>query len=213
MGFCRLFWSEQVGPFQDRGRWEHFGFAMGPSRLFKGIAKALAVLVALACLGLQLLCRVSGPPGQITDVTRYAEIRDSFEGSVLVEHFPDTIPSTATETNLDYLPRLMQGGSHFQLRLTLPPEQIRDLYSHFDAIAEYRYMGGASPHNTLTDKIPATRFHTSGTDDTSFPDSYGILVLGAEAGGSSEFKWNHGHSYGVAIDISTSEIVYWFEYW
>ena len=186
---------------------------MGPSRLFKGTAITLAVLAALACLVLQLLCRVAGPPGQITDVTRYAEIRDSFEGSVLVQHFPDAIFSTATETKLDYLPRLMQGGSHFRLRLTLPPEQIRDLYLHFDAIAAYRYMGGAAPHNTLADKIPATRFYTSATDDTSFPDSYEILVLGAEPGGSSEFAWNHGHSYGVAIDVSASEIVYWFEYW
>jgi hypothetical protein len=186
---------------------------MRSSRLLKGIAITLVVLLILGCLALRLLLPASGPLGQTTDISCYAEIRDSFEGSILIQHFPEVIPSDATEVKLEYLPRLMQGGSHFQLRLKLPSNQIEGLYSHFDAIAKLRCMGCETIHDTRLVEVPTTFFYTSDTDDVSFPESYEILVLDAQPGGSPEFEWNHGHSYGVAIDISASEAVYWFEYW
>lgn len=50
-----------------------------------------------------------------------------------------------------------------------------------------------------------------------FPSkTYQILVLKAEDQGKPGLKWNHGHSDGVAIDSTPSEIVYivyWVEKW
>ncbi len=60
--------------------------------------------------------------------------------------------------------------------------------------------------------MPTTFFYTSDAQD-SFPTTYEILVLDAENKGTPGFKWNHGDSYGVAIDSSASEIVYWAEAW
>ena len=75
-------------------------------------------------------------------------------------------------------------------------------------------MGGdRSDHSNMEGGVPTTYFYTSGTDETSFPDDYEILVLNAEPGGTPDFQWNHGYSYGVAISLKESEIVYWTEYW
>ena len=40
-----------------------------------------------------------------------------------------------------------------------------------------------------------------------------ILVLKAEDKSQPGAKWNHGNSNGVAIDVTSSEIIYWAEKW
>jgi hypothetical protein len=187
---------------------------MKTSRIPKWIGLISVLLLIVGCLGLWALARTSGLPGHITDVARYSEIHKGFEGSALVRHFPEAIPADATNMRLDYLPRLMQGGCHLQLRLELPLKQVVDLRAHFVAIAKHQFHGGdTNDHANLSEGVPTTFFYTSGTDDRSFPSTYEIFVLDAQPGGSSEFEWNHGQSYGVAIDVSASEIVYWLEYW
>ncbi len=75
-------------------------------------------------------------------------------------------------------------------------------------------MGGDKYSNIDTpDGVPTTSFFTSDSDDRSFPATYEILVLEAKPQGNPEFKWNHGYSYGVAIESSASEIIYWAEDW
>ena len=188
--------------------------AMRRLRTLKGIARVLVSFLLLGFLGFCVVAQTFGPSEQITDTSRYAEIRASFGESVLVQHFPDEIPADAENVELAYLPRFLQGGSYLQLRLKLPPRRIEDLYSHFSASAIHEYRGGdLSYHGKLPDGVPTTRFYTSDTDDEVFPPTYEIFVLGAQPGGSSEFEWNHGYSYGVAIDRFASEIVYWSEYW
>jgi hypothetical protein len=192
---------------------------MSHRRMFKLFAIASMSMLGLTCVALTILFRLSGPPGYTTDVSAYPAIRASFEDSPLVQHFPPAIPADATNVRLDYLPRLMQGGMHFQLRLTLPPHQIDELYQHFQLQATHHFAGGHTTiHQALPDGIPTTEFYTSEANTGStglraFPATYEVLVLNAEPGGSAEYIWNHGHSYGVAIDRTTSTIVYWTEYW
>ena len=50
-------------------------------------------------------------------------------------------------------------------------------------------------------------------DDLLPEYNYEILVLKAEDQSQPGSKWNHGNSYGVAIDVASSEIVYWTEKW
>lgn len=43
----------------------------------------------------------------------------------------------------------------------------------------------------------------------TLPEGYEIIALGAE----SRDGGNHGYTYGIATNISTSEILYWAETW
>ena len=163
----------------------------------------------VACIGLSLIARRSGPPGEITDLTRYEEIRESYEDSILVRHFPEEVPENATNAEMYYLPKFLQGGEQFQLRLQLPEREVTELHARFDALAGKRYAGGENVY--WEPEVP--RLHVGGSKDSSWPGSYEILVLDAQPAGSAESEWNHGYSYGVGVDKSALEVVYWCEFW
>lgn len=151
----------------------------------------------------------------ITDITRYQEIRNQlwFDQDE-IKHFPANIPANAQGVYLAYSPGLMQGSSFFQLRLKQSPEKIQKLLSHYRNISQFKYVGGdTNQHNNQPNGVPTTFFYTSNAGSESFPSTYQILVLNAKNKGTPGFKWNHGDSYGVAIDSSVSEIVYWAEKW
>ncbi|KAB8319778.1 hypothetical protein SD81_013300 [Tolypothrix campylonemoides VB511288] len=151
----------------------------------------------------------------ITDTSRYRAIRHQiWSHQTLVKHFPTDIPTDASGVRIAYSAAYSQRGSSFQLRLKQPPEKIKELLSQYRHIAKYKYTGGnTNDHANQTNGVPTTFFYTSDSKEDSFPSTYEILVLDAHYKGSSNFKWNHGDSYGVAIDSSASEIVYWAEEW
>jgi hypothetical protein len=157
----------------------------------------------------------------VKDVSRYQEVIRGFEpNSRLVKHFPDKIPQEATNVRLFFLPGFMQGGTIFQLRMKLPPEKIKSWQSQFRKTAKRKYISGGKDNSpkeeTSPDGVNVTfeyNFYTNDSGDSSpFPPSYEILVL-ADTRGAPEYDWNHPELYGVAIDISASEIVYWAEDW
>lgn len=154
-------------------------------------------------------------PERITDTSRYRELRQSLSASEYpVKHFPPNIPADAKNVKISYSPGFFQGGSHFQIRLKQSPEQINKLLAKYKNQAKNEYRGGnTNDHANLPKGVPTTFFYTSDSEAHSFPATYQILVLGAQDRGTPGFKWNHGDSYGVAIDSSTSEIVYWAEQW
>lgn len=151
----------------------------------------------------------------VTDTSRYTEIRESLRPNEYpVKHFPTTIPADAKAVKIAYSPGFLKGGSFFQVRLKQSPEKIQKLLSQYKSVAKYEYRGGSTnDHTSLPNGVPTTFFYTSDASEDSFPPSYEILVLNAQDRGSPDFKWNHGDSYGVAIDSSASEIVYWAEQW
>jgi hypothetical protein len=155
----------------------------------------------------------TGKTETITNTTRYGEIRNQiWSNKKQIKHFPHEIAEDATNVRLAYSPGLQQ-GSYLQLRMKQRPEKIKKVLLKYREIAKHKYRGGnTNDHANLPNGVPTTFFYTSDAQE-SFPNTYEILVLNAENRGTPGFKWNHGDSYGVAIDISASEIVYWAEAW
>lgn len=157
----------------------------------------------------------------VKDISRYQEVIRGFEpNSPLIKHFPDNIPPEASNVRLFFLPGFMQGGTIFQLRMKVPPEKIKNLQSQFRKTAKWKYIPGGKDNSPKEETSPdgvtinfEYNFHTSDFGKSSpFPPSYEILVL-EDTRGAPEYDWNHPELYGVAIDISASEIVYWAEDW
>jgi len=183
---------------------------------------AMIVLFSLGSLGvvggsffIRKAFSSSTEPEIVTDISRYTEIRNNLiSTNYQVQHFPTQIPAEAKNVRIAYTPGFFQGASYFQLRLKQSPEQIKKLLSQYKTVAKHEYRGGnTNDHTNLPNGVPTTFFYTSDASEESFPPSYEILVIDAKDRGTPGFKWNHGDSYGVAIDISASEIVYWAEQW
>jgi hypothetical protein len=181
---------------------------------------AMIFLLSLGSLGIVggsfFLRKASNNTGEaetITNTTRYGEIRNQiWSNKEQIKHFPHEIAEDATNVRLAYSPGLQQ-GSYLQLRMKQRPEKIKKVLLKYREIAKHKYRGGnTNDHANLPNGVPTTFFYTSDAQE-SFPSTYEILVLNAENRGTPGFKWNHGDSYGVAIDISASEIVYWAEAW
>ncbi len=192
---------------------------MKQSDLFKVATIILLVLGSVSIVvGSFLLKKTLGNSGQsqmITDTSHYQEIRTKlWANSNQIKHFPVDIPADAQSVNMAYSPGLMQGSSFFQIRLKEPSEKIQKLLSQYKSISQHEYIGGdTNDHANQPNGVPTTFFYTSNSQAESFPSTYKILVLNAENKGTPGFKWNHGDSYGVAIDSSASEIIYWVEKW
>lgn len=183
---------------------------------------ATLVLLCLSSLGIVggsfFLAKSYSSVGEtetITSTSRYQAIRHQiWSNQRQVKHFPTDIPVDASGVSIAYSAADSQQGSSFQLRLKQPPQKIKELLSQYRYIAKYKYRGGnTNDHANQTNGVPTTFFYTSDSKEDSFPSTYEILVLDAHHKGSTNFKWNHGDSYGVAIDSSASEIVYWAEEW
>ncbi|TVP63340.1 MAG: hypothetical protein EA343_08415 [Nodularia sp. (in: Bacteria)] len=151
----------------------------------------------------------------ITDISRYQQIRQQLRSNNdYIQHFPHDLPHESENVRIAYYSGLATEESFFQVRLKQSPEKIQKLLSQYQNIAKYHYKGGnTNDHVNLNNGVPTTFFYTSDTSQKSFPPTYEILVLNAKDRGKPGFKWNHGDSYGVAIDSSASEIVYWAEKW
>jgi hypothetical protein len=147
-------------------------------------------------------------------VADYLHVREQIGDSELIRHFPPTVPDNATNVKFAYFGGFMQSGAYIQLRLQLPQDEIAKLSKEYHSKAKYMFIGGnKSDHANKPDGVPTTNFYTGDTEDGSFPENYETLVLNAKPEGTSDFKWNHGQSYGVVISLENSEIIYWAEDW
>jgi len=192
---------------------------MKRSHLVKIAMTALLSLASLGIIGGSFFLRKAFSSSEqikvITDTSRYQEIRQQLlSNSDHIQHFPDHLPSGSKNVRIAYYSGLSPEGSFFQIRLKQSPEKIQKLLSQYKSIAKYEYKGGSTnDHVNSPNGVPTTFFYTSDASQESFPPTYEILVLDAKDRGTPGFKWNKGHSYGVAIDSSASEIVYWAEKW
>ncbi|MEM1251366.1 MAG: hypothetical protein AAGI69_02950 [Cyanobacteria bacterium P01_H01_bin.21] len=158
----------------------------------------------------------------VTDVDRYSEFVGSSDDP-LTSHFPKIIPDNAKNVKLHFTPGFLQGGTIFQLRMQLPPEEIASLATQFQPQAKRQYVSGSNNNSpkqeTSPDGMTVTfdyRFHTGdhSPDEVSkrFPDNYDLYVL-EDTRGAPEYDWNHPEYYGMPINKVTSEVVYWMEDW
>ncbi len=152
---------------------------------------------------------------EITNTKRYREIRSqTWSNPQTIKHFPQNIPTEAKETSMIYSPGLIKGSSSFQVRYKLPLTKIKKLLVDYQKVAQHKYLGGnTNDHANQPQGVPTTFFYTNQLEEQTFPPTYQILVLNARDRGTPDFKWQHGDSYGVAIDKFNSEIVYWAEQW
>ncbi len=143
----------------------------------------------------------------ITDVSQYSEIRNEWYQQWLIEHFPEQIPENATDVHLMYSPPFFQKGALLQLWLKLPKDEIKKLQAEYSEIVlekgdERKYLSRSYPALSM--------YHKSDKPgEVILSAGYEVIVLGTE----SRDDGNHGHTYGVAINSLTSEILYWTETW
>jgi hypothetical protein len=151
----------------------------------------------------------------ITDTSQYQEIRNhKWTDLQQIQHFPGQIPSDAQLLQMAYASGLTPGSSSLQVRLKQPPAKIKNLLTQYKKISQHQYRGGnTNNHSNQANGVPTTFFYTSDSETETFPSSYEILVLKAEDKSKPGTKWNHGNSHGVAIDVASSEIIYWAEKW
>jgi hypothetical protein len=180
-----------------------------------GLLSVGSILVFLVSFLFTKTSNNTGTSQIITDISRYEEIRNhKWSNFKQIQHFPQNIPGDVKTISMAYSPGLMQGSSFFQIRFKKSPEQIQKLLLNYSKIAEHKYQGGdTNDHIKQPNGVPTTFFYTGKSANEAFPNSYQILVLKALPQGQPGFKWNHGNSYGVAIDSSSSEIIYWAEKW
>ena len=179
-------------------------------QLIKIFAVLFAILFGLLIFGLIWLRSSSsdGYVGEETELSKYEERIQSADSHPTLQHFPRDIPTNAAHVSYYYRPRLGQGGSAFQLRYVLPAEELENVRDMHVSEATFVFLGSSS-----NPPIPPPSLFAGHESGVRFPESYEIIVLGAEALGKEGHEWNHGFSYGVAVDVGSSEIVYWQEDW
>jgi len=151
----------------------------------------------------------------ITDTSQYQEIRNhKWTDLQQIQHFPKQIPPESQVLEMAYSPGITPGSSSLQIRLKEPQAKIKNLLTQYKKISQHQYQGGnTNNHSNQPNGVPTTFFYTSDSETETFPNSYEILVLKAEDKSQPGAKWNHGNSHGVAIDVTSSEIIYWAEKW
>jgi hypothetical protein len=157
----------------------------------------------------------------VTDVNQYSKILNNpWKDSPLVQHFPKIIPAEAKNVKIHYVPGFLQGGSILQLQMTLTPAKIAEIQAQLRKVARRKYIPGAKD-NSPTQETSGDgqmsinfeyKYYLGKSDVQNFPENYEILVL-SDTRGAPTYNWNHSQMHGVAIEPSTSEIVYWAESW
>lgn len=148
----------------------------------------------------------------ITDVSRYSEVLSSADAnSPVIAHFPKEIPPEASNARFAYHPRIMQGAMFLELLMTLPESQINELQDKYGDLEQYHYSEEAS----LTDIPEPILYLISDKNDENhgFDQNFSIYFINAEPAGEEDFIWNHGTMYGVGINKSTLQVIYWLQYW
>jgi hypothetical protein len=147
----------------------------------------------------------------ITDVNRYSEVMESITPKTVIEHFPERIPPEASDVRFAYQPRIMQGAMFLELLITLPEKHFNELQDKYGDLEQYHY----SEEIGLTDIPEPILYLISDKSDenTGFDQKFSIYLISAESAGKEPYIWNHGTMYGVGINNTTFQVIYWLQYW
>jgi hypothetical protein len=110
----------------------------------------------------------------------YQEIRNYWGQSLYARYLPAALPSTATHIYLN------QSEGETIVRYRLPPVEIQSLLRQFPA-------------------EPVTQQPTRFLSRNPLAPTFNVYVLEE----SDPSNWNHPYEYGVAIDATTDEVLYW----
>ncbi|AFZ02268.1 hypothetical protein [Calothrix sp. PCC 6303] len=203
-------------------------------KIFRIILIALATIGGLGIIGGGVFLYLLGKGFEeetksTTNISRYKEIFTNFgENAPIIKHFPRTIPTDAKNVKFYFQPGFLQGGTIIRLKMTLPPEKIKSLQAEFRNKAKRKYIPGdiknSSPQEEVSPQGIRVNFKydlSLGDDQNSsekvdnlpkVPSKYEILVID-DTRGAPKYDWNHSDTYGVAINISSSEVIYFADDW
>ncbi|MEA3401044.1 MAG: hypothetical protein U9R79_07345, partial [Armatimonadota bacterium] len=132
----------------------------------------------------------------ITDPARYEKTMAAtgYGEHEYLAHFPPEIPQDAQEVSFYCLQEPLLGPSVWELRMTLPPEQVEEIAETArDDMAEIP-----------RDEVAAAHAGPSREELNDFP-----VVRGVVRGGRDR----HGPVWGIAADPDSGEIIYWADHW
>jgi hypothetical protein len=185
----------------------------------------MGVVVTLTIAGLNLGAIIFSNSLPTTNVARYGELRAQM-GNSPDNHFPEQIPADAEHVWFYYRPGLLQGRTDLQLRLQLPAERISEVQKKYEGIAVDHRVGPRAREGEDCQKaffapgpcaVPPScfrlpRLYATGGEPAEFSQEYEFFVLGAVAANPSTC-WNHGDTWGVAVNRAEAQVVYWASSW
>src|SRR5215471_1611133 len=94
---------------------------------------AIVFLLTFAVAGCSVV------PSAETNPKKYGKLITEWTPTGLVAHFPNPLPATASNVKLSAFPGMLQGGAWFQVRLTLPADQVSKVYDQATKVAKDFY--------------------------------------------------------------------------
>ena len=95
-----------------------------------------------------------------------------------------------------------------ELFMTIPENQINELWSKYSSLEKYQF----ADDKTIKD-IPKPMLYLISDKNNEIDQNFSIFLINTEPAGTDDFIWNHGTMYGVGINKTTFEVIYWLEYW
>lgn len=179
-----------------------------------GIVGALVLVAVLAIAWFAYGFNKALEP--IESIDRYQQVLADWKQTGLVDHFPSSVPATASDVKFSSFPGFLQGGGHIQLRMELPEAEVRRLYEHATKTAKQHQDGGNSVTliNERDDGLSSTSPHTLAEGTYAFPVDYRIFIFHAKPyKKGSGHDWNHGESKGMVVSLQRNEVLYYAENW
>lgn len=149
----------------------------------------------------------------ITDIGSYNKVMRiyNYPSAKVVSHFPKTIPSYAKDISFFQIPQFLQGGDEIYLAYSVSNEEFNALTKEYKDKAKH-IVSSKGEIDSLGNKvyIPGGVYTTLNINLNEKND-FSIFIIDSvpyEPG-----NWNHGKSYGTAINKTTGFVLYWFENW
>jgi len=142
-----------------------------------------------------------------------SDYRELLRSNTNTDHFPRFIPTNAKYVHLSAKSMFGPSEGHFQLQMTLPPQEIRRIYAQARVRALDRYFGNESHARLLPDGT--TEFFSNPTTyyelhdrGGPYPKSFETFIFGHHEGKAGEVS----ETFGVSVSKERSRVVYWSQW-
>lgn len=175
-------------------------------RVVRIVALGIAIVLGLAIaavmmIGWQFERSLEGS----TKVSDYPRLLKDWSQTGLVDHFPRTIPTQATNVSMAELPGFMQGSGYLQLRMKLPPQEVEAIAAR-TKVAAVRSCPSQCSRFIEDPEFWSIPDLAAGTKlERGFPPDFVVYAL------ETDGDWNHPTGKGIAVSVARSEVVYWAE--
>jgi len=91
----------------------------------RGISTIVLFFSVLSACFIYKYIQVTTPENS---VAKYEKVLNKWQSRGIVDHFPTSIPSEATDVKLSAIEGFLKAGGHLKLRMKLSSEQIKKIY-------------------------------------------------------------------------------------